>query len=70
MICLHPWKYVFNFAWPSELYDLETDPGELHNLCSNPGLRDLRVQLHRELREWMTRTNDPAHARVPEITPD
>lgn len=32
-----------------ELYDLETDPGELNNLCNNPAYSELMEELKREL---------------------
>jgi arylsulfatase A-like enzyme len=52
------WKYVWNATAEDELYDLETDPGELTNLagCSQfaPELKRLR---HR-LIKWMETTQD------------
>ena len=34
------WKYVFNTFDYDELYDLENDPGELHNLIYGPNPQD------------------------------
>lgn len=47
------WKYVFNSFDYDELYDLENDPGELHNLLN--GVRDINHSEYAELiREfWM-----------------
>jgi arylsulfatase A-like enzyme len=66
MICRDGWKYVFHSAWPSELYNRNDDPGEVRNLYSDAASRDTRDGLHRELRDWMTRTNDPGLARMRE----
>jgi arylsulfatase A-like enzyme len=49
---------------PEELYDLKTDPWEIHNLSADPAhgatLSGLRAKLHR----WMKETND--QGRTPE----
>ena len=37
----HKWKYVFNAFDYDELYDLENDPGELHNLLHGIKDRDI-----------------------------
>ncbi len=43
-------KYVQRAdGWPSEFYDLETDPGETRNLIADPAYRDRRAALEREL---------------------
>jgi arylsulfatase A-like enzyme len=36
------WKLVFNLTDYCELYDLEDDPGELHNRFYDPEVRDIR----------------------------
>ncbi len=41
-----------------ELYDLESDPYELHNLAGEPKLADVQSNLRRELDAWMTRQGD------------
>lgn len=41
------WKYVFNSFDYDELYDLENDPGELHNLLN--GIRDIPHSEYAEL---------------------
>ena len=66
MICRDGWKYVFHSAWPSELYSLKDDPGEVRNLFGDPGAQAVRDDLHRQLREWMTATKDAGLARMPE----
>lgn len=45
------WKYVFNGFDDDELYDLENDPGELHNLAQDPQYAGVIRMLCREL--WM-----------------
>jgi N-acetylglucosamine-6-sulfatase len=49
-IRLGPWKYI---EWPTgekELYDVATDPYELHNRVQEPNLFPIREFLHRRLR--------------------
>jgi len=44
---------------PFELFDLESDPHEQHNLADDPAHRDTRDELIRALHDWMARTEDP-----------
>jgi arylsulfatase A-like enzyme len=41
-----------------ELYDLEIDPWELHNLAGTPEHRDTAMRLARQLEEWIEETGD------------
>ncbi len=41
-----------------ELYDLEADPGERHDLAA--ALPEKTAELHQMLKDWRTRTNSPA----------
>jgi N-sulfoglucosamine sulfohydrolase len=41
-----------------ELYDLETDPFELNNLATDPGLTEIKSRLQKELEEWMRQQGD------------
>ena len=41
-----------------ELYDLENDPEEVHNLTSNPDYQDVLVAMRRALKDWMISTHD------------
>jgi arylsulfatase A-like enzyme len=52
------WKYIWNPTAQDELYDLELDPGELHNLASQPEARETLAQLRKRLVEWMRETDD------------
>ncbi len=41
-----------------ELYDLRTDPYELHNLADDPKLVDIKAGLRKELNRWMKQQGD------------
>lgn len=55
---------IFYRAWnyynrpPIELYDLKTDPNELHNLAGVQQYNDIVKQLNRELEKWMLQQGD------------
>jgi arylsulfatase A-like enzyme len=53
------YKYVFNGFDYDELYDLEQDPHELHNLIRDEGYATVRAQLRSKLYELMNRFGDP-----------
>ena len=42
-----------------ELYDLETDPQEVHNLAGDADRAELLADLRRQLQQWQKRTADP-----------
>ncbi len=48
-----------------ELYDLQTDPGELCNLVDRPECRAQRDRLYAALRNWVMETGDTAVAPQP-----
>jgi arylsulfatase A-like enzyme len=52
-------KLAINLTDKDELYDLETDPGEMRNLIDDPAHAEMRNQLHDEIAAWMDRTRDP-----------
>ena len=56
---------------PEELYDLEADPYELHNLAEDPVYRDVMDRLRAVLDAWMLEVNDqgthpgrPGHSSI------
>lgn len=59
MVRTDRYKFVYNTPDIDELYDLETDPAELHNLVDHPEYQDTRLELEDELVEWMRQTDDP-----------
>jgi uncharacterized sulfatase len=42
-----------------ELYDLESDPGEMNNLIDLPAMVRIRNGLHDQLLDWMNTSRDP-----------
>jgi len=42
-----------------ELYDLQADPVEFHNLAGKPELRDVEQRLKAQLQAWREQTHDP-----------
>lgn len=64
------WKYINYFVAPEEfeLYDLENDPAELHNLYGKPGYEEITATLRKRLEELRRQTGDNYHwqpTRVP-----
>ena len=53
------WKYVWNATAEDELYDLETDPGELTNLAADPACKAELDRLRPRVIAWMEQTHDP-----------
>jgi uncharacterized sulfatase len=55
------YKLVINLLTTDEFYDLQADPGEMHNLIEtlDPELKIKRNLLHNKLLEWMNTTRDP-----------
>ncbi|HVX43476.1 MAG TPA: sulfatase-like hydrolase/transferase [Mycobacteriales bacterium] len=49
MLRTHRWKYVWNATDVDELYDLQNDPAELHNVSGHAGNADLLGELRRSL---------------------
>jgi N-sulfoglucosamine sulfohydrolase len=50
---------VYRVRMPEELYDIQKDPGCIHNLINEPGLKQQVDILRKDLESWMIKTNDP-----------
>jgi len=58
MVRNRDWKLVhFLGCEDGQLYDLNADPGEIHNLWWNPAYKTEREALLAELRDWLIRSN-------------
>ena len=53
------YKLVYHATERPELYDLDADPGELHNRADDPALRGERDRLSGRLLAWMESIDDP-----------
>ena len=53
------YKLVINLLTSDELYDLETDPGEMTNLIDSADHAEVRDRLHDRILDWMNDTRDP-----------
>lgn len=52
-------KLVISLMTQDELYDMEKDPQEMHNLIDDPQYHDIRNELHDAILHWMDETRDP-----------
>jgi N-sulfoglucosamine sulfohydrolase len=50
-------NYLFRLA--EELFDLETDPDEVHNLASDPAHAEVLADIRLKLEQWQQATHDP-----------
>ncbi|MBQ7650508.1 MAG: sulfatase-like hydrolase/transferase [Victivallales bacterium] len=53
------WKYVWNGTAEDELYNLDNDKGELHNLATSPDCADILARLRLRLWDIMQEVGDP-----------
>jgi len=58
-ICDGRYKLAINLMVTDELYDLQTDPGELNNLINSADHANIRNDLHNRLLAWMDSSRDP-----------
>jgi uncharacterized sulfatase len=58
-VCDGRHKLSIHLLTTDELYDLETDPGEMTNLIHSPEHAEPRNELHNRLLAWMDETRDP-----------
>ena len=61
MRCIFDGKYklCINLLTEDELYDMENDPCEMHNLINSEETAHIRNELHDKLLDWMNNTRDP-----------
>ena len=53
------WKYVWNATAEDELYDLQSDPGEITNRATDPVCSGELIRLRERLVAWMEEVQDP-----------
>ncbi|MEL7240353.1 MAG: hypothetical protein AAGK78_15955, partial [Planctomycetota bacterium] len=53
------WKYVYNATAEDEMYDLETDPGELRNVVDEPANADRLQAMRERMSDIMREIGDP-----------
>jgi len=60
------WKYIHYFEEPQEyeLYDLQADPEEIHNLYGRPETETIVAELRQRLRQLRQETDDPDIAKA------
>lgn len=54
------YKYGWNCSNFDELYDLEADPHEMHNLIDDPGHTNVVTDMRKHIEEWMVETGHPS----------
>jgi arylsulfatase A-like enzyme len=54
-----PWELCFAKRPAEELYDLQRDPDQVHNVAERPEYATVKKQLRARLDDWMKRTEDP-----------
>ncbi len=52
------WKYIYNPAAEDELYDVVSDPGELHNLAGKLAYKHVLRRMKADLLRWLRGTRD------------
>ena len=58
-------RYFYNDIDVWELYDLQTDPNELHNLYGQPGMEKVTKQLMKRLKQLQIQYDDPILEKYP-----
>jgi arylsulfatase A-like enzyme len=65
MIRTPRWKYTRRYpSGPDELYDMERDPEERHNLIDQPETEDIQKQLRSALEKFFDKYADPKYDRT------
>lgn len=60
MLRTERWKLVLRREGPTELYDLDQDPGEERNLADLPEHAERQAELAAQLEDWFARHSTPA----------
>ena len=58
MVQTTKWKYIYNPCSEDELYDLETDPGELNNLAPMLAFKHVLRRMKARMVRWLQETGD------------
>ena len=58
-------RHFYNDIDVWELYDLQTDPNELHNLYGQPGMEKVTKQLMKRLKQLQIQYDDPILEKYP-----
>jgi len=58
MVRTKKWKYIYNPFSIDELYDMESDPFEIHNLAPRIGHKAVLMRMKERMIDWMRSTND------------
>lgn len=58
MVRTASWKYIYNPCAEDELYDVVSDPGELHNLANDLGYKHVLRRMKERLVAWLHETGD------------
>lgn len=58
MVRTEKWKYIYNPFELDELYDMQSDPGELRNLAGMPAFSHVLRRMKARLVGWLRRTGD------------
>lgn len=63
-------KYIFNPVDEDEVYDLNTDPGEMHNLIDDEGHQGLAQDLRQRLIKASAQVGDPVRDYISKLSGD
>lgn len=59
MVMRDDWKLLYDMMGNGQMYNLEEDPYELHNLFNNKDYADIQMGLYEDLLGWILRSQDP-----------
>jgi arylsulfatase A-like enzyme len=60
-------KWMAETRSPEELYDVQKDPFQLHNLAEDPAYKDILLQMRSQLDRWTIETGDMGHVNESEM---